>query len=77
MRTIARMALSQTDLDNLDAAIATAELEVEVDGRRTRYRSMPELIAARDHVARVLAGSAPGRRAGGTYHFNFTTGRGY
>ena len=28
------MALTQTDLDNLDAAIATSELEVEIDGRR-------------------------------------------
>lgn len=76
MRTIARMALSQTDLDNLDAAIATAELEVVVDGRRTRYRDTADLIKARDHVARVLSGNAPGRRAGGSYRFNFTTARG-
>lgn len=51
------MALSSTDLDRLDAAIATSELEVEVDGQRVRYRSVAELIAARAHVSTVLSGS--------------------
>lgn len=49
------MALTHADLDRLDAAIATSELEVEFDGRRTRFRSIPELQAARAHVAGVLA----------------------
>lgn len=53
------MALTQSDLDRLDAAIATAELEVEFgDGRRVRYRSVAELTAARDHVAGVLRTAA-------------------
>jgi hypothetical protein len=71
------MALSQADLDALDAAIATAELEVQVDGRRTKYRSMQELLDARAHVASVLSGnaaSAAGRR-GATYRYTFTTSR--
>lgn len=69
------MALTQNDLDALDAAIATSELEVEIDGRRVRYRSTSELLAARKHVAGVIAAGSPVRRTGG-YRFNFTTSRG-
>jgi ABC-type cobalamin transport system ATPase subunit len=71
------MALSQSDLDALDAAIASSELEVQLDGRRVRYRSLDELLKARAHVAQVLAASAQGpastRRR---YRFAFTTYRG-
>lgn len=69
------MALTQTDLDALDSAIATAELEVEIDGRRVKYRSMSELLSARQHVASVIAAASPVKRTGG-YRFNFTTSRG-
>lgn len=69
------MALSQTDLDALDAAIATSELEVELDGRKVRYRSIDELIRARNHVASVLANGSTTRRTG-AFRFNFTTSRG-
>ena len=62
------MALTTADLDRLDTAIASSELEVEVDGRRIRYRSMSELQSARAHVAGVLsstvAGGAQQRRTG-------------
>lgn len=54
------MALTQADLDRLDAAIATSELEVEVDGQRVRYRSTSDLMAARRHVADVLSGVMAG-----------------
>lgn len=73
------MALTQTDLDRLDAAIATAELEVEFgDGHRVRYRNTSELISARDHVASVLRANATATAGGSrsTYRFNFTTSRG-
>jgi hypothetical protein len=53
------MAYTQADLDRLDAAIAAEELEVEADGVRTRYRSMTELMAARQHVADQLRATAP------------------
>jgi hypothetical protein len=71
------MALSQTDLDNLDQAIAASELEVEMDGRRVKYRSIAELLTARAHVAGVIAAAAvapSGRR--NTFSFRFTTSRG-
>lgn len=68
------MALTQTDLDRLDAAIATSELEVEVDGHRRRFRSIAEMLSARAHVATVLAAGS-GRTAGVTYRPTFTTQR--
>ena len=50
------MALTQYDIDRLDTAIATAELEVQFsDGRRVRYRSIDELVTARKHVADTLS----------------------
>ncbi|MFE8033852.1 phage head-tail joining protein [Thiohalocapsa marina] len=69
------MAINQADLDRLDAAIAAAELEVEIDGRRVRYRSVSELIAARAHLAAV-ASSAGTPRARSAYRWNMTTSRG-
>lgn len=73
------MALTQTDLDNLDAAIASGELKVSVNGRSVEYRSIADLKAAREHVLAVLTGAvatAPAARRTGTYRYNFTTGRG-
>lgn len=67
------MALSQTDLDALDTAIASSELEVRLEGRAVTYRSVDELLKARAYVAGIVNG------AGGTrssYSFNFTTLRG-
>lgn len=68
------MALTQTDLANLDAAIASAELEVEIEGRRVKYRSTAELLKARVHVATVL--ETTGRTQRSSFRFNFTTQRG-
>ena len=73
------MALTQTDLENLDTAIASGELKVSVNGRMLEYRSIDELMTARKHVLAVLNGvvaSSPVARRTGTYKFNFTTSRG-
>ena len=72
LRTILCVALTQTDLDNLDRAIASAELEVEIDGQRVKYRSIRELKDARSHVAGVIAGTPAGGRAN-VFQFGFTT----
>lgn len=69
------MALTQTDLDNLDTAIASSELEVEIEGRRVKYRSTADLLAARAHVASVLHSAARPTRTGG-FRYRFTTSRG-
>ena len=60
------MALTQSDLDALDSAIAGAELTVTVDGKSVTYRSISALKRARAHVAGVIA-TASGRRRGGFY----------
>lgn len=70
------MAYTQADLDRLDRAILSEELEVEVDGHRTKYRSMAELMQARTHVSNVLrdaASQAVG--GGGVFRFQFTGSR--
>jgi len=70
------MALSQSDLDALDAAIARSELEVELEGRRVRYRSISELIAARGHIATVIAQGTSGNARRRSFQYTFTTQRG-
>lgn len=68
------MALTTTDLAALDAAIASAELEVQIEGRRVRYKSTEELLKARAHVAEVVQSTTRTPRS--SFRFNFTTQRG-
>lgn len=42
------------DLAAIEEAIATGALEVEYNDRRVRYRSMKDLIAARELIKRCL-----------------------
>ncbi|TDY35096.1 hypothetical protein [Janthinobacterium sp. 75] len=69
------MALTQTDLDALDHAIASNEVEVEMDGRRVKYKSTSELITARNHVAALVRAAAP-QQPRSSFRFRFTTSRG-
>lgn len=48
------MAFTQANLDAVEAAIATGELEVELNGKRVRYRSLKDLSQARDIIAAAL-----------------------
>lgn len=66
------MAITQTDLDALDLAIASSELEVQLEGRRIKYRSTDELLKARAYIAGLLVGDR--RRT--SYAYNMTTQRG-
>lgn len=50
---------TQAQLDALEAMIATGVLESEYDGKRIKYRSMNELIRARDAVRAGLGSAAP------------------
>lgn len=61
------MALTSSDLDALDRAIASAELTVSIEGRSVTYRSISELKRAREHVAGVLSANSGRRR--GVYYF--------
>lgn len=71
------MAVTQADLDALDAAILGSELEVEYGGRRVRFRSVSELREAYQHAKTVLASSQASAQArgGSTVRFQFTTQR--
>ena len=73
------MALSQSDLDAIDQAIAAGELEVESNGRRVRYRSIADLMAARAHIASVLANASTSTstRPRAAYAVDFATRRGF
>lgn len=57
------MAFTQADLDRINRAIATGELSIEKDGKKITYRSMGDLIKARDAIYQDLArqGLAPGQ----------------
>ena len=54
------MALSQTDLDNLEAALASGELSVEYEGRRVTFRSVDDLSRSIAYVKNALAAAAAG-----------------
>lgn len=72
------MALTQTDLNNLDAAIASSELEVQVDGKLVKYRSTSELLKARNFVQQTLANSGAdggGVKRARAFKYSFATGR--
>ena len=70
------MAYSTADLQALDAAIASGELSVQVDGRRVQYRSIDELLRARSHVEQQITAATAGASRRGVFRFAFTTSRG-
>lgn len=69
------MALSQTDLDALDLAIARGTLSVTFDGRTHVYQNTTQLLLARDHVAKIV-NAGPQNRGPRTFAFRLTTSRG-
>lgn len=72
------MAFTQTDLDNINAAIATGDLSVEVNGRKLVYRSMDDLLKARaiiiDDIGAAASSVSSIRR--GSFRVTFATHRG-
>lgn len=52
------MAFTAADLTALDRAIASGELTIRTADRSVTYRSMDELLKARDKVAQELAAAA-------------------
>lgn len=51
------MAFTQTQLDAIESAIASGELKVVFDGREVMYRSVDDLIKARNLVKSALEAS--------------------
>lgn len=72
------MPFTSTDLANVDAAIASGELAVEVNGKRITYRSVQELMTARSAILSEIAtaGTASAGTRRGAYRVTFTTARG-
>ena len=48
------MAFSTADLTSIETAIATGEMTVDIDGRRVTYRSIDELLKARNTIRAAL-----------------------
>lgn len=68
------MPATQSDIDALNAAIRHGERMVRfADGKTVEYRSIPELIRARDDAAAELARANPHPRQTRLYH----AGRGF
>lgn len=72
------MALTQADLDRIDAAIARGVLEVEVDGERIRFPSIEDLKTRRALVESLIssqAAAASGAAPRATYYPTFAHSR--
>lgn len=71
------MPVTQADLDALNSAIASGEKQVALGAQQVTYRSINELIAARNELARQLAAqdvaTSPKSRQTRLYH----AGRGF
>lgn len=68
------MGFSATDLESINAAIASGELTVSVQGRSVTYRSIDDLIKAKRVIEDgLLAQSATPRARTG--YFTFATSR--
>ncbi|MGL4755647.1 MAG: phage head-tail joining protein [Aeromonadaceae bacterium] len=48
------MAFTKDDIDAIDAAIASGELTVTIDGRSVQYRSINELLRAKAHIQQAI-----------------------
>lgn len=69
------MPVTQTDIDNLNAAIRNEERLVKLNGKTVEYRSIDELIKARDDAIRQLQSQSVRPRPRQTRFYQ--NGRGY
>ena len=53
------MAVTQTDIDALNAAIASGEKQVALGAQQVTYRSISELIVARNELQRQMDAQTP------------------
>jgi len=54
------MAVTQADLDALDAAIASGETRVEIDGRTVEFGNARDMLRRRTFIARQLQAQQDG-----------------
>jgi hypothetical protein len=69
------MAFTTTDLDAINAAIASGELTVRHNGREVTYRSLDDLMKAKRTIESELNAAGSGGRQGGSFGFQFKTSR--
>lgn len=67
------MAFTQTDLDRLDSAIAMGTLTCKINGKEVTYRSMSELMQARNFIAQQISQQA-GTSVGNAIFTEFSRG---
>jgi hypothetical protein len=67
------MAFTTADLAAVEAAIASGELSVQYADRRVQYRSIDELMRAREAIAQAL-NSAAGKRRPRHFRLNVSKG---
>lgn len=70
------MAVTQSDIDALTAAIASGERQVTIGSQSVTYRSIDDLIKARDTLMRDLA-TQEGTSARPRHTRLYYAGRGY
>jgi len=68
------MAFSTADLESINAAIASGELTVSVQGRSVTYRSIDDLLKAKRAIEDGLRAQSAAPRAR-TGYFTFATSR--
>lgn len=67
------MAFTTADLAAVEAAIASGELSVQYADRKVQYRSIDELMRARDTISKELDVSA-GKRRPRSFRINLSKG---
>lgn len=70
------MAFTTSDLDSLDAAIKSGERVVMLNGQSVTYRSVDDLIKARNFIADQIEGNTVGVKRRKQFKA-FYAGRGY
>lgn len=71
------MAVTQADIDALNAALVQGERQVMIGAKQITYRSVAELIAARDDLQRQMAAQAAATNPQGRLTRIRPAGRGY
>lgn len=66
------MPVTQTDIDNLNAAIGQGEKLVRIGDKWVEYRSVDQLLKARDDMIRQLNAQNPRKRV--VYHTQSSRG---
>lgn len=70
------MAITQSDIDNLNAAIASGTRSVTIGGQTITYGTVDALIRARNDLQKQLAAAA-GATARSRQTYAYLAGRGY